>query len=192
MYEDINGDGKFTRDQDYVQIGRSSLPEVNYSFDGEIAWKGISLSFLFYGVAICDYPIAGYYSSTGHTDGTIYTRPFYNGNSFKYLVERAWRPDHTNTKYPRLHAAYNPNNDNFSDLWIVSGAYFRLKNLQLSYTFPEKLTKQIGLNKASIYLAGTNLFTITEFPYLDPENPGVNNGYYPQQKTYSLGFNLTF
>lgn len=192
MYEDINGDGKFTRDQDYVQIGRPSLPEVNYSFDGEIAWKGISLSFLFYGVAICDYPIAGYYSSTGHTDGTIYTRPFYNGNSFKYLVERAWRPDHTNTKYPRLHAAYNPNNDNFSDLWIVSGAYFRLKNLQLSYTFPEKLTKQIGLNKASIYLAGTNLFTITEFPYLDPENPGVNNGYYPQQKTYSLGFNLTF
>ena len=193
MYEDINGDGKFTRDQDYVRVGRPSLPELNYSLNGEISWKGLSLSLLFYGVAICDYPLSGYYYTTGHTDGTIYTRPFYeNGNTFKYLVERSWRPDHTDTKYPRLHAAYNSNNDNFSDLWVVSGAYFRLKNLQLSYELPGKLTKKAGLDRVSIYIAGNNLFTITEFPYLDPESPGINNGYYPQQKTYSLGFNLTF
>ena len=98
----------------------------------------------------------------------------------------------TNTKYPRLHGTYNSNNDYLSEILVVNGSYFRLKNLQLSYSFPEKLIKHVGLSKASIYLAGTNLFTITEFPYMDPENPGINNGYYPQQKTYSLGVNLTF
>jgi len=45
---------------------------------------------------------------------------------------------------------------------------------------------------AMIYLAGTNLFTISHYPYLDPENPGITNGYYPQQRTFSLGLNLTF
>ena len=43
-----------------------------------------------------------------------------------------------------------------------------------------------------VYLAGTNLWTLSHYKYLDPENPGVNNGYYPQQHTYSLGVNLTF
>lgn len=193
MYEDINGDGKFTRDQDYVKVGRPSLPELTFSLNGDITFRNWSLSMLFYGVAICDYQLAGLYYSSGHTDGTIYTRPFYgNGTPFKYLVERAWRPDHTDTKYPRLHAAYNSNNDNFSDLWVVDGAYLRLKNLQLNYSLPARWAKKAGLEKVSVYLAGTNLFTITEFPYLDPENPGINNGYYPQQKTYSLGLNLTF
>lgn len=193
MYEDVNGDGKFTRDQDYVKVGRPSLPEINFSLNFDLSFRNWSLSALFYGVAICDYPLSGYYTSSGHTDGTIYTRPFYgNGTPFKYIVERAWRPDHTDTKYPRLHAAYNSNNDNFSDLWVVDGAYLRLKNLQLSYSIPQQLTRKAGVERASLYLAGTNLFTLTEFPYLDPESPGINNGYYPQQKTYSLGINLTF
>ena len=206
MYEDINGDGQFDRVQDYVKVGRSTLPEITYSFNVELSWKGISLTALFYGVAMCDYPLNGYYESTGHVDGTIYTRPFYeSGNTFKYLVERMYRPEettpgqygpgytpNTNTKYPRLHGTYNSNNDYLSEILVVNGSYFRLKNLQLSYSFPEKLIKHVGLGRASVYLAGTNLFTITEFPYMDPENPGINNGYYPQQKTYSLGVNLTF
>ena len=206
MYEDINGDGQFDRVQDYVKVGRSTLPEINYSFNVEMSWKGLSLTALFYGVALCDYPLNGYYQSTGHVDGTIYTRPFYeSGNTFKYLVERMYRPveeyegqygpnytPNTNTKYPRLHGTYNSNNDYLSEILVVSGAYFRLKNLQLSYALPDKLVRYAGLSKASVYIAGTNLFTITEFPYMDPENPGINNGYYPQQKTYSLGVNLTF
>lgn len=193
-FVDVNGDGKLTRDQDYVKLGRPSLPELNYSLNLEMSWKGVGLSALFYGVAICDYRISGLYNN-GHTDGTLYTRPFYGaGNTFKYVVERAWTPDHTQTKYPRLHAGnnYNSNNDNFNDLWVVNGAYFRLKDLHLSYTLPSRAARMIGLSRAQIYLAGNNLFTLTEFKYLDPESPGLNNGYYPQQKTYSLGLNLTF
>ena len=42
------------------------------------------------------------------------------------------------------------------------------------------------------YVSGSNLFTLSHMPYIDPEAPDVNNGYYPQQKTYSIELNITF
>ena len=55
----------------------------------------------------------------------------------------------------------------------------------------DKLGKA-GIERVNIYLAGTNLLTFSAFKYVDPEMPSVNNGYYPQQRTYSVGVNLTF
>ena len=124
----------------------------------------------------------------------MYTRPFYGeGNAPYYLVENSWRPDKTDAKYPRLHAAYNANNAWSSSFWIINGSYLRVKNLQLSYTLPEKLfSSKSFFQNVIVYVAGTNRLTFSGFKYIDPENPGINNGYYPQQKTYSLGLKLTF
>lgn len=192
MYRDINGDGKIEKDHDYVKIGRSSMPEMNFSFNMDVAWKNIELSALFQGVALCDYRLNGQYNN-GNTDNTMYTRPFYGGgNAAYYLVENSWTPEHTNAEYPRLRADTNANNAWSSSWWIRNGAYLRLKNLQLSYSLPASLLNGSGFKRVSIYVAGTNLFTISAFKYIDPENPGINNGYYPQQRTYSLGLNLTF
>lgn len=192
MYKDIDGDGKIDRDHDYVKIGRSTTPEMSFSLNMDVAWKNISLSVLWQGVALCDYQLSGLYGN-GHTDNTMYTRPFYgDGNAAYYLVENSWRPDHTNAEYPRLHAITNSNNANASTWWIRNGAYLRLKDVRLSYALPKKLLSKIGIERTSIYIAGTNLLTFSAFKYIDPENPGINNGYYPQQRTYSIGLNLTF
>lgn len=192
MYKDIDGDGKIDRDHDYVKIGRSTTPEMSFSLNMDVAWKNISLSVLWQGVALCDYQLSGLYGN-GHTDNTMYTRPFYgDGNAAYYLVENSWRPDHTNAEYPRLHAITNSNNANASTWWIRNGAYLRLKDVRLSYALPKKLLSKIGIEGTSIYVAGTNLLTFSAFKYIDPENPGINNGYYPQQRTYSIGLNLTF
>ena len=192
MYKDIDGDGKIDRDHDYVKIGRSTTPEMSFSLNMDVAWKNISLSVLWQGVAPCDYQPSGIYGN-GHTDNTMYTRPFYgDGNAAYYLVENSWRPDHTNAEYPRLHAITNSNNANASTWWIRNGAYLRLKDVRLSYALPKKLLSKIGIERTSIYVAGTNLLTFSAFKYIDPENPGINNGYYPQQRTYSIGLNLTF
>lgn len=192
MYKDIDGDGKIDRDHDYVKIGRSTTPEMSFSLNMDVAWKDISLSVLWQGVALCDYQLSGLYGN-GHTDNTMYTRPFYgDGNAAYYLVENSWRPDHTNAEYPRLHAITNSNNANASTWWIRNGAYLRLKDVRLSYALPKKLLSKIGIERTSIYVAGKNLLTFSAFKYIDPENPGINNGYYPQQRTYSIGLNLTF
>ena len=71
-----------------------------------------------------------------------------------------------------------------SSWWLVNGNFLRLKNLQFGYTIPKKILAKanIGLSNVRVYVAGTNLFTFTEFKYCDPEMAIINNGYYPQQK----------
>lgn len=188
-YKDINGDGKITYEQDVAVISRNSLPELNYSFNYGSSWRNFELSFLIQGVAICDNALMGYYDGIGWDD-TQFTRTFYNsGNSPKYLVEDSWTPENPSGKYPRLDNQWRSNNNWASSMWIVNGAYLRLKNTQFAYNFSSK--KSGGFN-AKVYVAAMNLLTFSSFKYLDPEAPSVSNGYYPQQKTYSLGVTMTF
>lgn len=190
-YKDINGDGKITYEQDVTIIGRSSMPELNYGLGFESAYKNFDFSFLIQGAAICDNALMGWYEGIGWDD-TQYTRTFYNyGNTPKYLVEGSWTPDNTNGKYPRLDNQWRPNNNWASTLWIVNGAYARLKNIQLGYTLPKRAEDFLKA-KIRLYVAGTNLLTISSFKYLDPEAPNVSNGYYPQQKTFSIGASVAF
>lgn len=191
-YQDVNGDGAITQGADYVKIGRSSIPEMTFSLNGEVSYKGWTLSMLLQGATLCNYMLAGAYNNT--TDNTIFTRAFYGGgNSILYLVEDAWRPDNTSGKYPRLSSTTNSSNAWASDFWMVDGSYLRLKNAQISYTLPQNVLKKYSsLSRVTVYVAGTNLLTFSEFKYLDPENPGISNGYYPQQRTISLGMNITF
>jgi len=197
IYKDINGDGKITYEQDVTIIGRSSLPELNYGLNFASSWKNFDFSFLVQGAAICDIALMGWYEvPEGEPeigwDDSQYTRPFYNGgNTPKYLVEGAWSPTNLNGKYPRLDNQWRPNNNWASTLWIKNGAYARLKNVQLGYTLPKSVTNRLGF-EAKLSASATNLYTLSAFKYLDPEAPNVSNGYYPQQRTFSLGATITF
>ena len=81
-----------------------------------------------------------------------------------------------------------------SDFWKRDATYLRLKNLQLGYTLPSNLTEKFFVDNMRVYFSASNLFTISALSKLgiDPEAPSVNNGYYPQQRVFSFGLNLTF
>ena len=191
-YQDVNGDGKISSTEDFVKIGRSSTPEMTFSLNFDVAYKGVSLSVLMQGATICDYALCGTWSN-GNMDNTMYTRAFYGGgNTLRYLVEDAWTPDNTDARYPRLSASTNANNAWLSDWWIRDGSYLRVKNAQLAYDFPSSMFAKTPVSGVRVFLAGTNLLTFSAFKYIDPENPGINNGYYPQQRTVSLGAKVTF
>ena len=65
--------------------------------------------------------------------------------------------------------------------------------MEIGYTFPKKWMSPVGIQNLRIYVEGSNLFTISGLPDgIDPESPGVNNGYYPQQRTIMGGITLTF
>lgn len=188
-YKDLNGDGKISYDQDVTIIGKSSYPELNYGINFTSSWKSFEFSFLWQGAAICDNALMGYYDGIGWDD-TQFTRAFYNsGNSPKYLIAGSWTPKNPNGKYPRLDNQWRANNNWASTMWIVNGAYLRLKNVQLAYNIASKKGNPFN---AQLYIAGMNLLTFSAFKYLDPEAPNVSNGYYPQQKTYSMGLRLIF
>ena len=112
------------------------------------------------------------------------------------FYHNTWSADRPNAKYPILTHDDDRNLWNYrtSDNLLVNAAYVRLKNLQFGYTIPKKILAKanIGLSNVRVYVAGTNLFTFTEFKYCDPEMAIINNGYYPQQKNYSVGLNITF
>ena len=75
---------------------------------------------------------------------------------------------------------------------VKSGAYLRLKNVQLGYTLPDSFVNRLSIAKCRFYVTGSNLLTFTKLPNdIDPEAPNENR-YYPQVKTYTFGVNIEF
>jgi TonB-linked outer membrane protein, SusC/RagA family len=192
-YEDLNGDG-VVEYADKAFVGRTNRPELSAGLNLSAAWMGFDLNMLLTGAALFDISLTGTYYN-GNDDNTIFTSTFKEGgNSPVYLVEQAWREDNANGTYPRL-SVNSPTNNNglASTFWFRDGKYLRLKTVQLGYTIPKSITEKIGSSNIRIYLDGSNLFTLSGLPQgIDPESPGVNNGYYPQQRTFMAGISLTF
>ena len=109
-------------------------------------------------------------------------------------MEGSWTPDHTDASYPRLTLNPSTSNTLASDFWKRDASYLRLKNLQIGYTIPARLTKKFFVQNLRVYFNASNVFTISALSKMgiDPEAPSVNNGYYPQQRVFSMGINLTF
>ena len=192
LYRDLNGDGKITTD-DATWISNSNIPEMMFALNFDANYKGFDLSLQFQGAALNDKMLCGTWNN-GASDNTPLTKPFYGNydNAPVYLVEGSWTPDNTDAEYPRLSVIGNPNNSIVSTFWKRNGAYLRLKNITLGYTIPKHIINKAGLQNLRVYVAGSNLFTITDFKYLDPESPNVVQGYYPQQKTMSFGVDISF
>jgi TonB-linked SusC/RagA family outer membrane protein len=191
-YLDYNGDGIISSTYDYIKTGYGEIPEINFSLNMSVSYKGFYATLLWQGVTHCDYELSGVYDS-GVTASTQYTSPFSEGaNSPTYLIEGAWTPENPNAKYPRLTTTPSANNAWQSTWWIINGEYLRLKNANIGYNVPEKFLKKTPFTQINVYLAGTNLLTLSHFKYVDPESPSVSRGYYPQQQTFSLGLNVTF
>lgn len=191
-YVDINGDGNIGY-EDRGFVGRSNRPELVGGLNLFGDWCGIDFNAQLTGGAICDVSLTGTYYN-GYDDSTIFTKAFKDGNSPRYLVENAWRPDNTGGTYPRL-TINDPHNNNGlgSTFWFRDGKYIRLKSIQIGYTLPQSLMNRVGINKLRMFVQGSNLLTLSGLPQgVDPESPGVNNGYYPQQRTFMTGINLTF
>lgn len=191
-FVDLNGDGVIdSKDQTY--IGRGPRPEMMYAFNLDANWKGFDISLQFQGAALCDKFLA-FYGNGGIADAGPLGRPFYAGvdNAPLYLVEQSWRPDNTDANYPRLTLAPYSANYSKSDFWKRNGAYLRLKNASIGYTVPRKITQKAGIENLRFFASGMNLFTITDFKYLDPESGNYTWSFYPQQRTFTFGLDLSF
>ena len=186
-YRDISGpngkpDGRITPEYDKTYIG-SNIPRYTYSFRGDLAWKGIDFSFNIQGVGKCD----GYLTGTARhalMDMAAYPQ--------KVHLDR-YTPTNQDATYPRLTYNTSFNQKTFSTYWLEDASYLRLKNVQLGYTLPSRITKKAKVEKCRIYVSADNLLTVSDFFYAyDPETPVSSGGYYPQVKTCVLGLSITF
>jgi TonB-linked SusC/RagA family outer membrane protein len=181
-YEDVNRDGEITTD-DQVPIG-SQIPRYTYGLSAGINYKNFDLSFFIQGVGKVDKIIYGAAREHGIWGDYNFTPA---------ISEDYWTEDNRDARFPRPANRAQKNTRN-SSWWVIDAAYIRLKNAQLGYTLPKKLTEKAGINNARLYISGTNLFTLSEATDwgVDPEAPSGRLAYYPQTRVFSLGVNLKF
>ncbi len=186
-YRDVNGDG-VVNTFDKVAIGYTTIPEINYGFGVSLGYKGIDFSVFFQGVAHVTRIIGGQNlfgaSSQIHKLGQIYEDVALN----RWTLSN----QDPNAPYPRMSLNKVENNQQASTYWQKDMSFMRLKNMEIGYTIPKKLTKKAGLSTVRLYVQGLNLLTFSEFKLWDPELDSSYGNVYPTMRTYTFGVNLNF
>ncbi|MBC7888245.1 MAG: TonB-dependent receptor [Ferruginibacter sp.] len=188
-YADINGDNKIDNN-DRGFFGLPNLPNTNYGFQLGARYKNIDFSILFQGAA--NFSVNAYSEAI---------RPF--SANLQEVHTKSWTPAlGDNAEFPILTVSKSGISDPSvygSTFWSRSGNYLRLKNAQLSYSFPKALLDRMRVSDIQVYVNGNNLATwskLFKLYGLDPEfDPGTNSGdrvAYPPQRTYNVGLNVTF
>jgi len=177
-WADVNGDGAITTD-DRKYLAQSAAP-FNYGINLSATYKQFDLKVFGQGV-------------WGNMIAQDYRRLDYPGSNYQIAALDAWTPANPNSNYPRL-TDNDPNGNfkNFSNFYLQSGAYFRIKNLQLGYTLPQDLVKKASIKNVRFYVSVNNLATITKYNGYDPEiSGGIDYAVYPQARTFIMGLNVS-
>ena len=177
----INDKGDNIIDQFDKQIIGNSSPRVNYSVNVNLEWKGLALYVLGQG-------------ATG-MDKILNNSYYWNVGENKYSVQAldAAIPGAVQgATYPRLTSLSSSHSYRTSTYWMVNGAWFKLRNIELSYTLPEFISSKIASDKVKLFVRGNDLFTISDINDSDPESMDAGVTKYPTFKTVSFGLKLTY
>lgn len=203
-YIDLNGDKAINRGSntlgnmgDVTVIGNTT-PRYQYTINGSISWKGLSLSLMFQGVGkrdwMADLGTAYFWGSGAYAQVTVFNE------HMDY-----WTENNPNAYYPKPYTgpagkigSFRSKTSQMADRYMQNAAYCRLKNLTLSYDIPSVLSSKVGLNKVQVFFSGENLLTFTSLKGMfDPEAIFTRSDYssgldqagknYPLNKVISFG-----
>ena len=199
-YIDLNGDEKIDNGDNVVgrmgdmTIIGNTTPRYQYTINGSISWKGLSLSLMFQGVGKRDWcPETGtayFWGAGAKAQVTVFEE------HMDY-----WREDNKGAYYPKPYiggagavASYRAKTSQKADRYVQNAAYCRLKNLTISYDLPEKWISKAHLTKAQVFFSGENLLTFTKLKIFDPEGLFTTNlagsdagKNYPMTRVFSVG-----
>lgn len=188
-YVDINGDNAITADDRQI-IGNPN-PDYIYGLTNSFSFKRFTLSIFVQGSVGNDLINLNRFRLDALTGATT--------NVSQEAFDGRWTGPGTSNYYPRAKSGGGYFSSRFSDFIIEDGTYFRVKNVNIGYNVPVKRLKWV--KDIKIFLTATNLFTITDYSGYDPEvnadygtglTQGVDNGSYPQYRTFTAGINLKF
>ena len=194
MYADLDGDGRIStgsytaNDPGDLSVIGNSTPRYNYGITLDAAWKGFDLRLFFQGVAKRDLWLSGTYF-WGTCSGGMW-----QSNVFEEHLDY-WTPENTDAYYAR--PSWSGRNQYTQTRYLQNGAYCRLKNLTLGYTFPKSWTQKAGIDYLRLYFSADNLLTFTSLSSIfDPEATGSMYSdpgkLYPLQRVLSVGVNINF
>ncbi len=182
IWADTNDDGSIT-EKDRVFIGNPT-PSYQFGFTASAGYKNF------------DILLFGQGSGGNKIFQGLRRLDVSNANWTTKALSR-WIGEGSSNTYPRLvQGDPSGNFNNPSDFYLEDGDYFRIKTLQIGYTFSNSLISKAGMKKARVYLTGENLVTFTQYTGFDPEIGGgsfsIDRGIYPQARTFLVGLSVGF
>jgi hypothetical protein len=172
-----------------------AAPKFTYGMTNTLSYKNFDLNIFIQGVSGNDIFNATRVDLEGMFDSK---------NQSTDVLNR-WKNPGDVTNMPKAIPSSSGNIDNInnSTRFIENGSFLRLKSATLAYNLPQNLLQRIKLQKASLYVTGQNLFTITDYKGFDPEvntygvnsrgtEFGVDYGTYPQTRQIVFGVNIDF
>ena len=173
-------------DGDLAYIG-DAIPDFTYGITLTAGWKGFDLTVVGTG-------------SPGNDIINCINRPaFAASNKLREVFyDNRWTASNPNGSVPRA-GATNMDKYQISDALVYDGSFFKIKQIQLGYTFPKNWMKKLCVGNLRVYGSLDDFFTFTKYPGFDPEaaanstsGMGIDKGSYPCSKKVVLGFNIEF
>lgn len=182
-WRDLDGDGRITeKDQQWIF---DPTPDFTYGINVYLQYKNLDFSMFWQGAQGQDI-ISDMKKETDLWSGL--NIGFLNKG--ERLLD-AWTPQNPGSSIPALSRSDLNNEKRVSTYFVENGSYLKLRNIQLGYVFPEKLTQRMRMQKLRLYVSAQNLLTIKskDFTGVDPENPNFG---YPIPTNVTFGLNVTF
>lgn len=187
-YIDLNGDGVINTDD--REVLATAEPKYFGGIYNRLTYKNFNFSFVFQYSKGAKAFMNDFQTSLFGLLGESLNEEIYND---------MWTPNNPQAHFAKITSFDPASNSRGSDRLIYETSFLRLKNINLSYTLPQELTKNWKINQLSVFAAASNIWTITKWPGLDPEFIGsyigtstTSNDAYPMSKTYSLGIKASF
>ena len=193
IYKDVNNDGVINgMDESPIGFPEGWAPILSFGGNIGLEWKGIDLNIDFSGGAM-----------QGWRQNYELTNAYHNGgNSPAYLLEDRWHrldlydpeSEWVPGRYPAIRNGEFAYNNKNSDFWLHNVHYLRISNLEIGYSLPTWMLKPIHAQKVRIYGSVSNLCSFDNVHQygIDPEITAAAAVVYPQQRTFLVGFNVTF
>ena len=187
VYVDLNDDGVIDQnDQKPLGFTSDGNPEITWSVNASLNWKGLDFSMLWVGADNTSRTLNGYFRDQfGSTNTSALAQ---------WVADNSWTESNPGAILPRISFTNRVHNNRDSQAWIIDSKYVRLKNLEIGYTFNKPKFLPI-LNYVRFYASGQNLLTFADFKGNDPEAPGSGLDFgvrYPMTRVYNFGVQVNF
>ncbi|WP_228779969.1 SusC/RagA family TonB-linked outer membrane protein [Aquiflexum lacus] len=181
IFRDQNGDG-IINDEDRVVLG-SFLPTLNYGLNAGFRYRNFDFSALFQ-------------SQRGHSilnrkrGELIFTN---DTNLDAELIDNLWRGEGTSNVYPSASGLRRGWNQNMSSYFVEEGSFFRIQNVQMTYSLIDRELFGVSMPSTRITLTAERPLTLFNYNGFNPEVAnGIDRQVYPIPAIYTVGLNVTF
>ena len=187
VYVDLNDDGVIDQnDQKPLGFTSDGNPEITWSVNASLNWKGLDFSMLWVGADNTSRTLNGYFRDQfGSTNTSALAQ---------WVADNSWTESNPGAILPRISFTNRVHNNRDSQAWIIDSKYVRLKNVEIGYTINKPKWLPL-LNYIRFYASGQNLLTFADFKGNDPEAPGSGLDFgvrYPMTRVYNFGVQVNF